>query len=176
MLNLLDQKKKNINNSTSSLISKQTSVVVLRKNKFKARIEKQISKEKEKIKNLDYAVSNIIADYHLTQGISINNTNQNYQNFSNISNRNNFSNLNVNGFSLENINFGYDNSSNDTSIFTNKREIILRKRRPQLYKSTHGFRLSFCNLTDKEKKDQRASIYRTRTKNMRERDFFSRRQ
>lgn len=64
----------------------------------------------------------------------------------------------------------------DTSIFTNKREIILRKRRPQLYKSTHGFRLSFCNLTDKEKKDQRASIYRTRTKNMRERDFFSRRQ
>jgi len=59
---------------------------------------------------------------------------------------------------------------------TNKREVILRKRRPQLYKSTHGFRLSFCNLTDKEKKDQRASTYRKRTKNMRERDFFSRRQ
>lgn len=51
-----------------------------------------------------------------------------------------------------------------------------RRRRPQLYKSSHGFRLSFCNLTDKEKKDQRASIYRKRTKNMREKDFFSRRQ
>jgi len=40
MLNILDQRKKNLNNSTSSLVAKQSSVVVLRKNKFKTRIGK----------------------------------------------------------------------------------------------------------------------------------------
>ena len=42
MLNILDQRKKNLNNSTSSLVVKQSSVVVLRKNKFKTRIGKYI--------------------------------------------------------------------------------------------------------------------------------------
>jgi len=41
MLNILDQKRKNINNS-NSLVSKQSSIVVLRKNKFKARIGNNI--------------------------------------------------------------------------------------------------------------------------------------
>jgi len=50
MLNILDQRKKNLNNSTS-LVAKQSSVVVLRKNKFKSRIEKQISKEKKNKKS-----------------------------------------------------------------------------------------------------------------------------
>ena len=40
MLNILDHKRKN--NSTSAFISKQSSVVVLRKNKFKARIGKYL--------------------------------------------------------------------------------------------------------------------------------------
>jgi hypothetical protein len=175
MLNILDQKRKNINNS-NSLVSKQSSIVVLRKNKFKARIEKQITKEKEKIKNLNFAVNNIVADYKLSQDIGISGVNQGQQTSLNNINTNSFPNLKTNAFSLDNINFGFDSSSNNTSALTNKREVILRKRRPQLYKSTHGFRLSFCNLTDKEKKDQRASTYRKRTKNMRERDFFSRRQ
>ncbi|OUM67401.1 hypothetical protein PIROE2DRAFT_5149 [Piromyces sp. E2] len=167
MLNILDHKRKN--NSTSSLISKQSSVVVLRKNKFKSRIEKQITKEKEKekIKNLDFAVNNIITDYRLSNGVNISQSLKPIQQ----NNSNSFPNLNISSFPFENINFGFDASSNDTSVVSPS-----RRRRPQLYKSSHGFRLSFCNLTEKEKKDQRASIYRKRTKNMREKDFFSRRQ
>jgi len=173
MLNILDQRKKNLNNSTS-LVAKQSSVVVLRKNKFKSRIEKQISKEKEKIKNLDFAVNNIISDYNLSHGINVNNNNNKLVQRDNL---NIFPNLNATSFPFDNINFGFDIASNDITLeSTSKREGILRRRRPQLYKSSHGFRLSFCNLTDKEKKDQRASIYRKQTKNMRERDFFSRRQ
>ncbi|ORX57256.1 hypothetical protein BCR36DRAFT_580674 [Piromyces finnis] len=164
MLNILDNKRRN--NSTSAFISKQSSVVVLRKSKFKARIEKQITKEK--IKNLDFAVNNIITDYHLSKRVNAN------QNFRPIQQNNSsyFPNLNVSSFPFENISFEFDASSNDTTTIISPS----RKRRPQLYKSSNGFRLSFCNLTDKEKKDQRASIYRKRTKNMREKDFFSRRQ
>jgi len=77
--------------------------------------EKQISKEKEKIKNLDFAVNNIISDYNLSHGINNNNNNNK------LIRQNTFPNLNATSFPFDNINFGFDNtSSNYLKMFIQK--------------------------------------------------------
>jgi len=76
-------------------------------------IEKQITKEKEKekIKNLDFAVNNIISDYHLSNGINVG---QNYRPIQQ-NNSNSFPNLNISSFPFENLNFGFDTSSSNNN-------------------------------------------------------------
>ena len=80
--------------------------------------EKQISKEKEKIKNLDFAVNNIISDYNLLHGT---NNNNNINKRTQQDGLSSFPNLNTSSFSFDNINFGFDNtSSNYLKMFIQK--------------------------------------------------------
>jgi len=62
-------------------------------------------------------------------------------------------------------------SPNDSKI----NELPVFSRKPQFYKSSNGFRLTFCNLTNEERKFDIAQKYHKENKNQRERYINQRR-
>jgi GNAT superfamily N-acetyltransferase len=64
-----------------------------------------------------------------------------------------------------------ENSPNDAKLS----ESPVSSRKPQFYKSTNGFRLTFCNLTNEERKLNIAQQYKRKTKDQRDKFINQRR-